>query len=99
MVTWIIRREGFAVNWPKRRVIRKGSRQSVTGVVVNSRPTLPKEERRLLRAMVHRLRTTGDFAAPPEVTDKQTWLRGKLAYYRMIDTDAGEKLWQEYLSI
>lgn len=42
--------EGFRVNTRKTRVMRKGTRQQVTGVVVNSRPNLPRDEYDLLKA-------------------------------------------------
>jgi retron-type reverse transcriptase len=88
----ILRREGFEVNWPKRRIRRKGARQMVTGIVVNDRPNLTRQERRQLRAMLHRKHTTGNFVPPPGVQNPDAWLTGKLAYYRMIAPPAADRL-------
>ncbi len=85
----IIREEGFAVNERKVRVMRAGARQEVTGVVVNEQPNLPREQRRRLRAAVHRLKTQGEqfvnlkSACRPEA-DPVNVLRGHLSYLQMI---------------
>ncbi|NJD68616.1 MAG: hypothetical protein FIA90_08215 [candidate division NC10 bacterium] len=49
----IIREEGFEVHEEKIRVMRKGSRQQVTGVIVNEKPNLPRQELKKLRAVIH----------------------------------------------
>lgn len=51
--------EGFTVNEEKTRVMRRGRKQRVTGLVVNagpgeSKPRAPREFRRKLRAALHR---------------------------------------------
>jgi retron-type reverse transcriptase len=52
---------GFQINPKKTRLQYCRSRQDVTGLVVNSVLNTPIESRRLLRAMVHRLCSTGAF--------------------------------------
>lgn len=50
----IIESEGFEVNLDKVRFASSGQRQEVTGLVVNSFVNVPRERRRLIRAMMHR---------------------------------------------
>ena len=57
----IIAKCGFALNPQKTRMQYRDSRQEVTGLVVNSKINGRREYRHLVRAMVHRLFTTGDF--------------------------------------
>ncbi|MPM53726.1 hypothetical protein SDC9_100495 [bioreactor metagenome] len=54
-VRWILRDEGFTPHPDKERVMRKGRRQEVTGLVVNgSAPGVSRQTRRRLRAALHR---------------------------------------------
>ena len=54
-VRWILRDEGFTPHPDKERVMRKGRRQEVTGLVVNAdKPGVSREARRRLRAALHR---------------------------------------------
>ena len=54
-VRWILRDEGFTPHPDKERVMRKGRRQEVTGLVVNAdTPGVSRETRRRLRAALHR---------------------------------------------
>lgn len=85
--------EGFAMNPKKTRVQRAAGRQEVTGVVVNDKLSLPREELRKLRAIVDGARKTGLAAQNREGReDFEAWLRGKIAYVSMVDAAKGEKL-------
>ena len=57
-------RAGFTVNATKTRMQLKRSRQVVTGLVVNSLVSVPKESRKNVRAMAHHLFTKGTFYVP-----------------------------------
>ena len=57
----IITRSGFAINDKKTSMMYGSSRQQVTGLVVNRKVNTTAEYRRTVRAMVHRLVTTGTF--------------------------------------
>ena len=48
----VARAEGFAVNEKKTRVMRRSTAQTVTGVVVNDKPSIRREELRRLRAIL-----------------------------------------------
>jgi len=63
---------GYELNERKGGVRRRHQRQEVTGLVVNEGIALPRETRRRLRAVEHRLRTTGDCSLSEE--ELQGWL-------------------------
>lgn len=53
----IVRDEGYALHRKRKtHILRHGQRQLVTGLVVNHAVNLPREKRRWLRAVEHRLR-------------------------------------------
>jgi retron-type reverse transcriptase len=92
-VRHIVSEEGFVVNPDKGRVQRHSGRQTVTGVVVNQKPALPREEVRRLRAILHRARLHGLAAQNRDnLPHFESWLRGKLAYLQMVDRPRGEKM-------
>jgi retron-type reverse transcriptase len=95
LVNKIIKREGFQINWEKRRILRKGQSQQICGLVVNQQVNLPRKQRRLFRSMLHRL----EQGKPLEVEGKspeeaRAWLRGQLAYWN----STGNPLARELLS-
>jgi retron-type reverse transcriptase len=57
----VIQKCGFELNPKKTRMQYHTSRQEVTGLIVNRRINTRPEYRRLVRAMTHRLVTTGKF--------------------------------------
>ncbi|MFT3765828.1 MAG: reverse transcriptase family protein [Minicystis sp.] len=87
-VRHVVQEEGFAVNPKKGRLQRAAGRQTVTGIVVNDRPTVPREEVRLLRAILHGAKKTGLAAQNREnIPHFEAHLRGRLAYLHMIDPE------------
>tara|TARA_B100000029_G_scaffold487152_1_gene542320 strand:- start:183 stop:1181 length:999 start_codon:yes stop_codon:yes gene_type:complete len=57
--------ENFRLARNKTHVMSHHHRQTVTGLVVNRRVALPRLKRRVLRAMLHRLKTTGPDSLDP----------------------------------
>lgn len=89
----VVQDEGFALNPKKGRAQGKGARQDVTGVVVNVKPGVPRDEVRRLRAILHQAKKTGLAAQNREqVPDFRRVLEGKIAYVMMIDRAKGERL-------
>jgi hypothetical protein len=86
----IVREEGFEVNRAKTRIFRSGGCQRVTGVVVNEVMGLSRQERRRLRAMIHRLKQ--DRAAGRPDDGRLVYLRGKLAYLAMLNPGQADRL-------
>ncbi|AGP32968.1 reverse transcriptase family protein [Sorangium cellulosum] len=92
-VRHIVMEEGFAIHPEKGRVQRAGGRQVVTGVVVNDRPSAPREEVRRLRAILHAAKKTGLAAQNRRnVPDFEAHLRGRIAYVQMIDREKAAPL-------
>ena len=60
---------GFTINKQKTRMQYEGSRQDVTGLVVNRKVNIRADYRRALRAMAHRLFNTGKFQFIKRVVD------------------------------
>jgi hypothetical protein len=89
-VTRIVAHEGFAIHAKKTRVARAGSRQTVTGLVVNGEglPRVPRNLRRELRAAIHNLRQ-GKPLAPGDTPER---LAGYAAYVSMTDPVLGRKM-------
>lgn len=83
----IVRAEGFRLNRDKTRVMTQASAQRIAGVTVNTVPGWSRDQRRRLRAELHRMRTQGPADAP-------LWqrLRGKLAFVRMLNPAQAKRL-------
>jgi retron-type reverse transcriptase len=95
-VRHILEQEGFQVNPRKGRVQRAAGRQSVTGIVVNRKLSLARDEVRRLRAILHRARRDGLKAQNRENRPNfESWLRGKLAYLAMVDRPRGLAMLRE----
>lgn len=93
----IVGEEGFSVNEGKVRVMRKGSRQTVTGIVVNERPNLPRNHVRTLRAAAHALTRFGPGAVRIRSRragnpDAVRVLRGHASYLKMVNPRKGGDL-------
>ncbi|MFP2907173.1 reverse transcriptase family protein [Pyxidicoccus sp. 3LFB2] len=99
-VRHVAEEEGFALNPNKGRVQRVGGRQSVTGIVVNEKLSVPREEVRRLRAILHQARLTGLAAQNREGRPNfEGWLQGKIAYVCMVDRTKGLKLLEEFEAV
>ena len=80
----IISEEGFQLNSDKTAVMRRGNKQSVTGVCVNNVLGVSKKERRKIRAMLHRAKMDG------KQLDAE--IQGRLAYVQMLNKDQAHAL-------
>ncbi|MRG94406.1 reverse transcriptase family protein [Polyangium spumosum] len=92
-VNGILQQEGFAENVKKRRIMRKGGRQRVTGLVVAEKPAIPREDRRRFKAILANCRRHGVESQARGKPDFPAWLRGYAAYVRMVHPELGAK-WQ-----
>jgi RNA-directed DNA polymerase len=89
----IVADEGFLVHPDKTRVIRKGSSQRVTGLVVNDKgaPRATRTVRRNIRAAINNL-SNGKSLREGESLDT---LRGMAAFISMTDRELGNKLMKQ----
>lgn len=67
----LVKHCGFELNPQKTRMQYRDSRQDVTGLVVNSKVNIRSEYRHQVRAMVHRLFSTGQFDFEQTVVDEK----------------------------
>lgn len=81
-VTEIARDEGFNVNRGKTRTMGRGSRQVVTGIVVNAHPNVPRAEYDRLKAILHQ----GAEGVDP------AQLLGRISWVEAINPARGAKL-------
>jgi len=85
--------EGFEVNEPKTRVLKRSARQVVTGVVTNVKPAAPRKLRRRLRAILHNASKTGLAAQnrrrDPAFPDR---VAGSVEFVHMLNPEQGRKL-------
>jgi RNA-directed DNA polymerase len=96
----IVQEEGFAINPKKGRIQHAGGRQEVTGIVVNNKLSLPREEMRKLRALLHQAKKTGLEAQNREKIEHfEAYLKGKIAYVNMVDPAKAMQLAKAFLEI
>jgi hypothetical protein len=93
----LIADERLTVNEQKTRVQRPGAQQTVTGIVVNQRPNVPRTTVRRLRAILHDARHHGLDAANREGRENfADWLGGMIAYVSMVNPGRGRELREEF---
>jgi RNA-directed DNA polymerase len=78
--------EGFTLNEKKTRILRRGRRQEVCGLVVNERVGVPRKWRRRVRAEVHKLATANDGKSV-----SLPHLRGELAFLKCFHAEEAQK--------
>lgn len=89
----VVEAEGFRVHPDKTRVMRKGRRQEVTGVVVNTRPSIAREDWRQLRAILHNAAKQGlQSQNRDQRPEFAAHLAGRVAWVRMVDPRRGAQL-------
>ncbi|WP_153798347.1 retron St85 family RNA-directed DNA polymerase [Foetidibacter luteolus] len=81
----ILKEEGFNIHPDKIRIMHKGTRQEVTGVVVNKKLSLSRQKLRNFRAMLHNLKTKGYADIKTGNKDIAAVILGYLNYIKMID--------------
>lgn len=100
LATQVIRDERFRVHKSKRKVLRRGSRQTVTGVVVNEKINISRHEYDILKAILTNCRRLG-----PETQNRRqhpdfaSHLRGRIAYVHQLNPSRGAKLWSLFNQI
>ncbi|HYH95645.1 reverse transcriptase family protein [Hyalangium sp.] len=92
-VNAILQQEGFTENHPKRRVMRKNSRQRVTGLTVNEQVSIPRVDRRRFKAILANCRKHGVASQARGRENFEGWLRGYAAYVHMVHPELGAR-WQ-----
>lgn len=93
LVEQIIRRERFQSNRKKRQVLRAHQRQSIAGVVVNSRTNVARASYDRLKATLTNCVRLGPSTQNRDgVADFSAHLRGRIAHVKQLNPARGEKL-------
>jgi retron-type reverse transcriptase len=92
--------EGFEINEKKTRVLKKASRQCVTGIVVNEKPSTPRRLRRQMRAILHNAKKTS-LAEQNRQRRKgfKAYLKGMISYISMVNREQGARLLDRFSRI
>jgi retron-type reverse transcriptase len=93
----IVTEENFIVNEKKTRVLRPNAAQTVTGIVVNQRPNVPRGTIRRIRSILHRAHKEGLAAQNRQNHPNfMAWLSGMIAYISMVNPGKGKQLRIEF---
>ncbi len=93
----IVAAERFRVNIKKRRVIRDNQRQSVTGVVVNSRVNVARSEFDRLKAVLHNCVRFGPSSQNRAGHENfAAHLQGRIAHVTQLNAERGNRLLAMY---
>jgi len=90
----IIEQSGFKPNRDKEEFASNKESQVVTRHLVNVRPNIRKDERRRLRAILHKCRTKRS-----EMFADKSRIRGKIAHFQSVNFELGAKLLKDFNSI
>lgn len=94
LVAVVAGEEGFALNFRKTRVTRRSRRQTVTGVVVNARPNLPRADFDRLKAILTNCARHGPAGQNRDGrADFRAHLAGRVAHLAAVNPARGRKLW------
>jgi hypothetical protein len=94
LVAIIAAEEGFSMNCRKTQVMRRGSRQTVTGVVVNAKSNVPRTDFDRLKAILTNCVRHGPVSQNREKhANFRAHLSGRIAHFSAINPTRARKLW------
>ncbi len=97
LVTAIVRDERFSVHRRKRRVLRRGQRQMVTGVVVNEKINAARRDYDQLRAILHNCIRHGPSTQNRDGLEHfAAHLAGRIGHIRHLNPQRGNRLRQMF---
>jgi hypothetical protein len=89
----IVRDEGFRINERKSKVLGRGQQQLAGGVVLNDGPGCPREERKLLEAILTNCAKLGmESQNRDNNSDFRAHLHGRICWVESINSSQGAKL-------
>jgi hypothetical protein len=94
-VDGICQQEGFTERADKRRILRAKHQQRITGLVVNEKVNVPREDRRRFRAILHNCAKHGLDSQAHGHEDFKAYLAGYAAYVHMVDPTLGRRYLDE----
>lgn len=90
----ILADEGFAVHPDKVRIMHRGSRQEVTGIVVNQQMGIDREKLRKFRALLHQLQTKSAAELMPGVESPANVVIGYANFVKLVKPEQGKVFMQ-----
>lgn len=95
-VKQVVDSEGFTLHPDKLKVMRKGIRQEVTGIVVNDKIGIERNELRKFRALIHQVLQTGtEGKVWREGKNLENSMRGYANFVMMVKPELGKKFANE----
>ncbi len=92
-VAVIVLEEGFTLNYRKTRLMRRGERQQVAGVVVNAHPNVPRDEFDVLKAILTNCVRHGPASQNRDNrADLRAHLLGRISHVAVVNPARGRKL-------
>jgi len=90
----IVAEERFRTNPKKKRIMRAGNRQMVTGLVVNKRASVPRDERDQLKAIIHNAAKAGSLESQnrDKMPNFAEHLRGRVEWMARFHPQQAAKL-------
>ena len=93
LIDKVVKDEGFKLATDKTKFVSSKNRQIVTGVVVNKKPNLTREKRRILRAIIHNCEIHGVFSQNLSKRHNfKKYLEGWISYLNMFDSKKASQL-------
>ncbi len=100
LIQQIVKQERFRINTAKRRIIRNSQQMCVTGVVVNEKRNVAREDYDELKAILHNCHKFGpasqNRAGIPNFAEH---LRGRIAHVQQLNATRGAKLLARFQKI
>lgn len=93
-IAMVIESEGFEINESKTRVKYKHQQQSVTGIVVNEKLSIPRARRRQLRAACHQMQLD-----PESFRGSSDRILGQLTFANMVEGILEQENFQDALEL
>ncbi len=90
----IMQDEGFTVHPDKIRIMRKGSQQEVTGIVVNQQLNVSRKKLRAFRALLHNIKTKDSNTMQWGTGNLSNSIIGYANFVKMVNPVKGNKLKQ-----
>lgn len=85
--------EGFRVNTRKTRLMREGTRQQVTGIVINRHPNIARDEYDQLKATLTNCVRHGPTSQNRDGrADFRAYLAGRISYVKMVNANRATRL-------
>ncbi len=97
----IIESESFTIHPEKLRIMRKGQHQEVTGLTVNQKPAVPREQMRQFRALLHQVERDGPTGKHWQHRGAHllSTLHGYACFINMVDPEKGGPILEKTISI